>query len=429
MKCDSFQEHLDGYLDGSLSELENEAMRAHMESCGACRKIYEEQKQLLEALNDLDDGVHAPEDLVANTMARIRKERSASHKKSWWIAGSLAAALCLTLGLSTLFFGGASKSSAPETALNYGAAQSSTAGYADRADTAYMMESPAAADEGVAGGWMDGEAADEMEMEAAAEETAPEATEEPRAAEGSAMTQKSAEPSSEKAQIALKIIREANLTLETEQYDEDMQALRALVEENAGFITSNEEWGSGEYSRHMTLNVRIPSSALDSFMEQAKAIGSVISSGITETDVTDQYTDTDRRLKAYQKQYDRVLEMMDQAQTVDELIQIESELSRLEIQIEDCQGALNYWDGRVQYSSVTIDVDEVKRAAEEDLPLGRQMQNALEDSWETFKENARKALVDTYAALPYIVTWIIALVIVGVIVLIVVFTCRRKKRK
>ena len=98
MKCDSFQEYLDGYLDGSLSELENKAMRAHMDSCGACKKIYEEQKQLLEALNDLDDGVHAPDDLVANAMARIHKERGASHKKSWWIAGGLAAALCLTLG-------------------------------------------------------------------------------------------------------------------------------------------------------------------------------------------------------------------------------------------------------------------------------------------------------------------------------------------
>ena len=43
MKCDSFQEYLDGYLDGSLSELENESMRAHMDSCGACKKIYEEQ--------------------------------------------------------------------------------------------------------------------------------------------------------------------------------------------------------------------------------------------------------------------------------------------------------------------------------------------------------------------------------------------------
>lgn len=434
MKCDSFQEYLDGYLDGSLSELENEAMRAHMDSCGACKKIYEEQKQLLEALNDLDDGVHAPDDLVANAMARIHKERGASHKKSWWIAGGLAAALCLTLGLGTLLLGGGAKSAAPAamgSAPNDSGIQDTASGYADRSDFAYMEEAGAAADNG----WADGTAADDMKMEAAAEEPAPEAaeapsaTQAPSAAEDSLMTQKSAEPSLEKTQAALKIIREANLTMETEQYDDDMQALRALVEENAGFITSNEEWGSGEYTRHMILNIRVPASSLDSFMERAKAVGSVISSAITETDVTDRYTDTDRRLKAYQKQYDRVLDMMDQAQTVDELIQIESELSRLELNIEDCQGALNYWDERIQYSSVTIYVDEVKRAAQEDQPLGLQMQNALEDSWETFTENAKETLVNTYAALPYIVTWLIVLVIVGGVVLIVVLTRRRKKRK
>ena len=82
MKCDSFQEYLDGYLDGSLSELENEAMRAHMDSCGACKKIYEEQKQLLEALNDLDDGVHAPDDLVAKRMARASTRNAALRIKS-----------------------------------------------------------------------------------------------------------------------------------------------------------------------------------------------------------------------------------------------------------------------------------------------------------------------------------------------------------
>ena len=84
MKCDSFQEYLDGYLDGSLSELENEAMRAHMDSCGACKKIYEEQKQLLEALNDLDDGVHAPDDLVANAMNAALRIKSPGGSQAVW---------------------------------------------------------------------------------------------------------------------------------------------------------------------------------------------------------------------------------------------------------------------------------------------------------------------------------------------------------
>ena len=141
--------------------------------------------------------------------------------------------------------------------------------------------------------------------------------------------------SAETPEYGLKIIREATIQMQTENYSEDMAALEELVTSMGGFITSREEWGSeqsaetGENPRTLSLTLRIPSDQLDAFVEQAKQVGIVTSSSISETDVTDQYTDTDRRLQAYQKQYDRVLEMMDQATTVEELIQIESELSRL----------------------------------------------------------------------------------------------------
>ena len=73
MKCETFENYLDGYLDGSLSELEQLAMQEHMQNCPGCRKRYEEQRLLLEELRHLDDGVRAPEGLVAGTMERIRR--------------------------------------------------------------------------------------------------------------------------------------------------------------------------------------------------------------------------------------------------------------------------------------------------------------------------------------------------------------------
>lgn len=69
MKCETFENYLDGYLDGSLSELEQQAMQEHMQNCPGCRKRYEEQRLLLEELRHLDDGVRAPEGLVAGTMS------------------------------------------------------------------------------------------------------------------------------------------------------------------------------------------------------------------------------------------------------------------------------------------------------------------------------------------------------------------------
>lgn len=422
MKCETFENYLDGYLDGSLSELERQAMQEHMQNCPGCRKRYEEQRLLLEELRHLDDGVRAPEGLVAGTMERIRRERQPRRRtRPYWIGGGIAAALCLTLAVGTLLGGTfRATSSAPKTSLMNMAATADTSwdsagGGESYAETEEAVEAPAAPPPNAA-----------MAMDAGAA-TANTATADGASADGAR--------SAETPEYGLKIIREARIEMQTENYSEDMAALEELVTSMGGFITSREEWGSeqsaetGENPRTLSLMLRIPSDQLDAFVEQAKQVGIVTASSISETDVTDQYTDTDRRLQAYQKQYDRVLEMMDQATTVEELIQIESELSRLEMEIESCQGTLNYWDARVNYSTVYIYVDEVRRAISANPSLGERMHTALANSWDDFTQGCQDLVVNLYAAIPYIVVWIVVLAAAGGIAALIVRKVRKGRRK
>lgn len=422
MKCETFENYLDGYLDGSLSELEQQAMQEHMQNCPGCRKQYEEQRLLLEELRHLDDGVRAPEGLVAGTMERIRRERRPRRRtRPYWIGGGIAAALCLTLAVGTLLGGTfRATSSAPKTSLMNMAATADTSwdsagGGESYAETEEAVEAPAAPPPNAA-----------MAMDAGAA-TANTATADGASADGAR--------SAETPEYGLKIIREATIQMQTENYSEDMAALEELVTSMGGFITSREEWGSeqsaetGENPRTLSLTLRIPSDQLDAFVEQAKQVGIVTASSISETDVTDQYTDTDRRLQAYQKQYDRVLEMMDQATTVEELIQIESELSRLEMEIESCQGTLNYWDARVNYSTVYIYVDEVRRAISANPSLGERMRTALANSWDDFTQGCQDLVVNLYAAIPYIAVWIVVLAAAGGIAALIVRKVRKGRRK
>lgn len=424
MKCETFENYLDGYLDGSLSELEQQAMQEHMQNCPGCRKRYEEQRLLLEELRHLDDGVRAPEGLVAGTMERIRRERQPRRRtRPYWIGGGIAAALCLTLAVGTLLGGTfRATSSAPKTSLMNMAATADTSwdsagGGESYAETEEAVEAPAAPPPNAA-----------MAMDAGAA-TANTATADGASADGAASR------SAETPEYGLKIIREARIEMQTENYSEDMAALEELVTSMGGFITSREEWGSeqsaetGENPRTLSLTLRIPSDQLDAFVEQAKQVGIVTASSISETDVTDQYTDTDRRLQAYQKQYDRVLEMMDQATTVEELIQIESELSRLEMEIESCQGTLNYWDARVNYSTVYIYVDEVRRAISANPSLGERMRTALANSWDDFTQGCQDLVVNLYAAIPYIAVWIVVLAAAGGIAVLIVRKVRKGRRK
>lgn len=424
MKCETFENYLDGYLDGSLSELEQQAMQEHMQNCPGCRKRYEEQRLLLEELRHLDDGVRAPEGLVAGTMERIRRERQPRRRtRPYWIGGGIAAALCLTLAVGTLLGGTfRATSSAPKTSLMNMAATADTSwdsagGGESYAETEEAVEAPAAPPPNAA-----------MAMDAGAA-TANTATADGASADGAASR------SAETPEYGLKIIREATIQMQTENYSEDMAALEELVTSMGGFITSREEWGSeqsaetGENPRTLSLTLRIPSDQLDAFVEQAKQVGIVTASSISETDVTDQYTDTDRRLQAYQKQYDRVLEMMDRATTVEELIQIESELSRLEMEIESCQGTLNYWDARVNYSTVYIYMDEVRRAISANPSLGERMRTALANSWDDFTQGCQDLVVNLYAAIPYIVVWIVVLAAAGGIAVLIVRKVRKGRRK
>lgn len=421
MKCDRIREAMDGYLDGSLTPLEREAVEAHVEQCEACREELARRKELLEQLNHLDENVKAPEGLLEGAMQRIHRQRSPRKKAGWWIAGGLAAALCVTAGLAGLaglaINGAGAKSAAPQAPMaDYGFASGAAMDTAADMATEGYYDMPAAAEE-----WG-------IEMPAEAPEPLPEAD----AVE--MMVQKSAAEENT-AQYGLKIIRDAHIEIQTENYDEDLESIRALVEEFGGFITSSSEDGSAAYNerygssnRYVNMSVRVPSGSLDDFLELAKQVGIVTNSSITESDVTASYVDTDRRLQAYQKQYDRVLAMMDKAETVEELITIESELSRLELEIEERQGQLNYWDSRVGYSTVNIFMDEVRRAVAvtEDATLGERMRSALSDSWYEFVEGAKDALVNAYAALPYIAVWVIVLGAAAVAVVLIVRGVRKK---
>ena len=147
---------------------------------------------------------------------------------------------------------------------------------------------------------------------------------------------------------------------------------------------------------------------------------------IYEEDVTNQYFDTERRLEGYQTQYDRILALMDKAETVDELISIESELNRIYYQIESLTGSLQSWDARVNYSTVYYNLEEVRRASPVSLTLWERMQVSLQNTWDSIVLGSQNFVVWLYGALPALG---LLLVLAGVAGLTVALCLRRRRRR
>lgn len=450
MNCNKFMEHLDDFIDIRLNDLEMEAMQAHLDSCENCAAEMEKRRALIEELGHLDDNVKAPENLLKNTMARIHRERNPKKKLGWWIGGGIAAALCVTVGASALFLGASGLGGAKSEAAYDRAEQkySNTSGayihsyVTDKGDMIVMEESAADMEIYYDAPMADAPAAEAPMAAPTPMEPTDDAAYDTFAAADTALMNISEDAArsveAQAAEYGLKIIREANIDLQTENYAEDMENLKALVAEFGGFITSSEENGSDAYSdryggtnRWCYLTIRVPSGQLDAFIERFNEIGIVTFTAVNETDVTAQYNDTDRRLESYKKQYERVQEMMDMAGSVEDLISIESELSRLEMQIEDAQGSLNYWDSRVNMSTVHVSVNEVRRATPvtENPTLGERMAESLSENWYYFVEGCKDTLVNVYGSIPYIVTWVVVLSAAGGILLLIIRRIRKKKTR
>ena len=230
-----------------------------------------------------------------------------------------------------------------------------------------------------------------------------------------------------------KLIYSASATVETTEFDGTIEKLSALVEQYGGFVESSSVNGSNYYTqsrgysstRCASYVIRVPSDKFSALMGSLSTLGNVPYSHTYTENITAQYYDTDARLTAYQTQEVRLLEMMEAAKTVEDLIAIEEKLTELRYQIESLQSTLKNWDRQVAYSTLDLEVQEVvEYTPESRMSYGQELALALCSGLKRTGEFFKDLLLAIVGALP-------ALVILAVVlaILIPVWKKRRKARK
>ncbi len=224
-----------------------------------------------------------------------------------------------------------------------------------------------------------------------------------------------------------KIIYSADVTVETVAFEEAVEAVSRLVEDYGGWIESSSVNSSNYYnlsrgyasSRSASYTLRIPSERFDQLMGSLSQLGNVPYTHTYTENVTAQYYDAQARLTAYTAQEARLLEMMEQAETVADTIAIEEKLTELRYQIESLQSTLNNYDRRVNYSSIYLELQEVQAytpEAEQRVSFGGQLVQALQRGGRNFVSGCRELVLDLAAMLPTLVLLAVAvcLAVLGV---------------
>ena len=374
MKCIDMGEQISLYIDNMLDEHNKEAFMNHMAECNQCKAEYDsliatvnlcKELPMLELPEDYEMCLHSK--LVATKVENQRPvdEGSIAFKKpkkriNWKIYTSIAAIFMIFVisvtGLNNLRMGKSTNQS--EMARN-----DST------------MEAPASPEEFGSNGItqfsksQDSGVAEESIIGRGGEQDL------------------NIMPLADEAELQIsltgrKVIKNAFVHLDIENYDEKFEQIINLVNMNGGYI----EHSDTQYKYYIpdrleeslkigSITARIPENIFLSIVDQVKNIGIVTNFGLGGQDITMQYRDTANEVENLKIQEERLREIMNKAINVKDILEVERELSRVRGNINRMTGDIKRWDDLVGLSTIHISLNEV-------VPKDKKIQPVSDNIWE-----------------------------------------------
>lgn len=192
-----------------------------------------------------------------------------------------------------------------------------------------------------------------------------------------------------------KIIRNADISVQTLEFDAFMDKLNEQIAAFGGYVESSSEGGRTYYNqsklRTAYITVRVPASQLDAFLNTVDGLGNVISKSTGMRDVTTTYIDSEKHLEALRAEQEALLEILKSATTVEDIITVQDRLSYVRYEIESYESILRSYDDQIDYSSVNINISEVERETVVEpetfgQEVARRFQESLEDVGESFRD-------------------------------------------
>lgn len=229
-----------------------------------------------------------------------------------------------------------------------------------------------------------------------------------------------------------KIIRNAHITLEVEDFEKAYSKIEYLIS-NIGFIQesriSKEKYYINSEEILLTsgvIIVRVEAGKFSTILKDIKGLGLLLEENIKSDDVTEKFFDVESRLRLVRYQESRLEEYLKKIEDPDIIFKTEEQLTNIRHEIETLTGTLNKLSDLVELSTITINMDEKlpdveKPEKEEESYLGK-LKEAFLESFEDVIDFCAGFIIGVVAALP-------TLFLLGIIFIIVILIYKRFIKK
>lgn len=222
-----------------------------------------------------------------------------------------------------------------------------------------------------------------------------------------------------------KLIKTVDMSVETEEFDTLVSNVETKVSSLGGYIEMsnvyNGSYTSNYRSRSADITARVPADKLDQFITEVAEYSNVIRKEERVEDVTLQYVDMESHKKALMAEQESLLSMLENAQSIEDIIAINEQLTDVRYRIESMESQLRTYDNKINYSTLYLNIQEVEQY-EPYAPksAGERIREGFVRNLHRVGDGISNFFIELVIALPILaVMAVVIAIVVGIVYLII----------
>jgi len=423
--CDQYKNLMNAYLDGEITDTQRKELDLHVASCDLCMVEFEELKFMKELLEeealmplpeDFDERLHVQLLKTSETLSRDKngplttsetikeesgiksvvvslKDRFRHLSKASKGIGAIAAVFLVGVVFVNQFdllnplMKSADEATSEMSTMASEPYMSAPQAYGDKSEISLSF------DENSIAGSSDGASYDNM-LESQETITA-----------GSNAT-RILKSNNDAYRQGRMILKTANVSIDVEDYDAVVDKIKSLIENTEGFIESEQmsyrtDFNDRDNLKYGSLVLRVPSGGFESILDDIRSEGNINYDNSYAEDVTKNYRDTASEIENLKITEERLRAILQQATEVEDILNIENELTRVRSQINAYTNQLKNWEDLSDLSYVYLEIVEVES-------LDPQITKLDDSLWSRAKFGFIETLNQVIVTFEQIVVWLVS---------------------
>ena len=215
-------------------------------------------------------------------------------------------------------------------------------------------------------------------------------------------------PDAVPGQAGARIVRTATLRIVATDFSGVRSAIDRILQDSGGFVGSITASDRPGATRSIRGDLRIPSGRFDGALAALRALGRVTEDSQNAEDVTSTVVDLDVRVsnaRATEKRLSEVLQ--NRTGRLSDVLEVEREIMRVRTEIEQMESQRKLLDGRIEYATLTLEVNEERRASVNlgPIPVPTRLGQAIADGVESAAMSLLGAVLLILRGGPVLLLW------------------------